>query len=230
MSNEKEEYGSHFNYAKNVPSPPTEASLVNIFSVVTSTRDAMSYAKGVLVDGIDCRNKDMSMGNSFFVQSGKCDEKNSVDECKGKDRWMYIDNIPKPYPACVDPTQPIDPQCSKNQTTGLIPGMLTDIAQMNPMEFLASSSGKGSFVNDKCVLRTESVGWKRGNQQSFYKVTKCAPEKKPLICNIIDGFQDYKEPTKKVTNTFDGVKLQNILLTAIVCLLIYKTVSINNKI
>lgn len=213
----------NFNYAQEVPKPNVDR-VTNIFSVLTNMRDSMDYAKGMLSDGKDCRQKDLTMGNAYFMASGTCDMEESDPQCRGETRYIYIDNIPKPYPACADPNQPIDQQCAKNQSTGIIPGMLMDVAQMNPMEFFASLAGKGSFVSDKCVLRTEPVGWKRGTQSRFYNETRCSAPKKPLVCNI-DFFEDYNNSEKQnKTGELNGMTLlQNSLLAAVVGCVLYKT-------
>lgn len=180
-----------FNYAGGVKMPDVTKAK-NVFSIVTNTRDSMDYLKGALADGQDCRGNNLKMGNAFFVQSGTCSETLSVDECKGKDRYLYIDNIPKEYPSCANPSQPVDERCSSNKKTGLVPGILMDIAQINPMELLASSMGMGSVVNDRCILRKELVGKVYNEKDTRVYETRCAPEKRPLVCSV-DFFENYNE-------------------------------------
>jgi hypothetical protein len=161
----------------------------NIFSTVTNTRDIMDQTKSVLFSGEDCRKNSRTMGDKYFVQSGVCGS-SSVVECRGSPRYLYIDNIPKPYYPCVDPNQPIDSNCAKNKMTGLIPGIIQDVVSINPFEFIYSSSGKGSIVNDRCIRRTEEVGYQDWNgNREFVKQTRCSPEPKPLICSL-ETFED----------------------------------------
>jgi len=157
----------------------------NIFSAVTRVVDVVDKTKAFLFSGKDCQNMDKSMGDRYFTPAGVCDQQSSVDECKGKDRYLFIDNIPQSTYPCVDPSQPYDQKCTQQGNNGLIPGVLQDIMSVNPFEFLYSAAGKGSIVNDRCVLRTEEVGYRNlDGTAMFHKETKCSPERRSLICNI----------------------------------------------
>jgi len=177
-----------FDYASHVVAPGDVTKMSNIFSVVFNVRDALDYGKSSLLNGYDCKGKSLILGNKFFVENGFCDEEQSVSECKKQRRYMYIDNLPGGVNPCIDPSQPVSSRCSTNQNYGLIPGVIQDIIQVSPSELMYSSVGKGSVVNNRCVLRTEDVGYQTGSHKNFVKQTKCAPEKQPLICGIKESF------------------------------------------
>ena len=170
-------------YSQQVPEPPPP-TFTNFFSIITNIQDTGKYLQGLLIKGKDCKGNSVKMGNSFFIPSGKCDRYKSVPECRNRTRYMYINNVPQEYIPCSDPNIPSDPICKQNNPTGLIPGVIQDVVNINPFEIMASAVGEGSIVNDKCVLRTEKVGTQIGNKISFNYETRCAPAPRPLVCSI----------------------------------------------
>lgn len=173
-----------FNYLSHVVKPADVKSSENIFSVVFNVRDALDYGKASLINGYDCRGKNLILGDRYFMKSGKCNSDASINECKGKDRYIYIDNVPMNFSPCVNTSQPISQRCQTNQNSGLIPGVIQDTMQINPFELISSISGSGSVINDKCVLRSEKVGWQSGKEQNYIYETRCAAERQPLICEL----------------------------------------------
>lgn len=170
-------------YANHVEKPGDITKMENIFSVITNIRDSFDYAKSSLINGYDCKGKSLVLGDSYFVQSGTCDN-TSDDPCKGKNRYLYINNIPSNLFPCISKDIPIQERCKTNQNQGIIPGILQDVMEINPFEMIYSSTGNGSVVNNRCVLRTEKVGMIAGTKQNFHYETKCSPEYKPLICSL----------------------------------------------
>ena len=174
-----------FQFPKYVVAPPTELNNLNAnpFSLVTTLRDNLGYAVSSLMKGRDCRGKNLTLGNRFFVASGTCDRKESVPQCRGKTRYFYVDNVPKAVLPCMDTTRPYDPNCDQGGT-GLMNGMISDILHLNPFELMMSSAGNGSIINNKCVRRTEKVGFESGDDKQYHYETRCAPERQPLICSL----------------------------------------------
>lgn len=196
-----------FVFAKHVQSPPEDiARMKNIFSVVFNTRDALDYGKSSLLNGKDCKGRNLTIGNKYFRESGFCDFEESVPECQGQRRYIYIDNVPKSTPPCVNPDLPVHSRCKSNENTGLIQGLLTDIAQMNPFEIGYSMAGSGSVINNKCVLRKEKVGYQAGEKKRFKNETRCAPERMPLICSIKD---EESNEDNNDNDDYDDVKKEN---------------------
>ena len=189
------------NYASHVQKPEDVTKMKNFFSVIFNVRDAFDYAKSSLVNGYDCRGRSLTIGDKYFVKSGFCGEE-SVPECVGKTRHLYIDNVPRNTPPCMDESQPIHERCRKNQNSGIIPGILQDAAEINPFELMYSSMGKGSKVSNKCVLRREKVGYETGERKKYHYETKCSPKKAPLICSVKlkEEFTNRNTHTKKSCN------------------------------
>jgi hypothetical protein len=183
-SNKNKSSQQSFNYLSHVVKPTDVKPSDNIFSVVFNVRDALDYGKASLINGYDCKGKNLILGDRYFMKSGKCNSDASVSECKGQDRYVYVDNVPMNFSPCVDLSQPISKRCQTNQNSGLIPGVIQDTMQINPFELISSIAGTGSVINDKCVLRTEKVGWQSGSEQNFIYETRCAAERKPLVCGL----------------------------------------------
>ena len=173
-----------FSYTKDLPQPKDPAfNGINPWSLVINVIDTIDYTKGMLVQGADMDGNSMTMGDKYFVPSGICHPTKSDAACRGKTRYMYIDNVPSKVMPCANPEMPSDPKCQKNPT-GLIAGVVQDAVKMNPFELVASIQGKGSYVNDKCVMRTERVGYEKGSSRRYRYETKCAPPRMPLVCSV----------------------------------------------
>jgi hypothetical protein len=177
-----------FNYVSNVKKPGDTTKMKNIFSVIFNVRDSLDYAKSSLINGYDCKGKSLILGDSRFVKSGYCDTKKSVPRCRGKDRYIYIDNVPQNVFPCVDKNQPIHSNCLTNENSGIIPGLLQDVMQSNPFELIYSMMGDGSVINEKCVLRTEKVG---NTTDGFHRETYCSPERQALNCTLKNTVTEY---------------------------------------
>lgn len=155
--------GHNYSFIKNVKTPKAlgVSSSPNMMTIPTNV-DAITKYTGYL-------SKEPEMGSNYFVKSGYCDTELSVDECKGKEKWMYVRNIPTGIIPCTN---------IKTGSKGLISGILEDINDINPFEIAMNTMGNGSAVSRKCVLRTEKVGTKK----KYEKHTRCAPKTKPVSC------------------------------------------------
>ena len=114
------------------------------------------------------------LGNKYFIQSGTCG-KDSSEECKGKDRYIYIDNIPSGQIPCLKQIGIDLPNIAPFR--GLVPGLLEDVAKINPIAMFNSLAGKGG-ISDKCSMRTENVGY----EGKYTSVSKCSPPTPPIQC------------------------------------------------
>ena len=107
------------NYAEHVPAPDGESigRMKNLFSVVFNVRDAMDYGKSALLNGKDCRGKNLVLGDRFFVQSGFCDNETSEPACRNKPRYLFVDNVPSNVPPCMDTSknQAVHSRCRENE-------------------------------------------------------------------------------------------------------------------
>lgn len=169
----KDFIGQSYNYRTPIPSPKQlgVSSDANLWVLPPNISAAKKYA--------DYMSKGPELGNNFFIKSGKCSKTGSTPECQGKPRWLFIRNIPTGRVPCTD---------YKSSFRGFVPGIIEDIADLNPYQIFLNLSGQGSTISDNCVSRTESVG-PVGNQRPQ---TKCAPPYKDPIC-FPEFFTNFKK-------------------------------------
>lgn len=139
--------GKTYNYPKRIKTPKSlsVSSTGNLF-VIPKNINALKHYSKTLGYG----NK--SLGDKYFIKSGKCNKEKSVNECKGKDRWIFINNLPK------------------LKKGGLIPGIMDDVSYINPIEITnILMGGENQPYSTNCYLRREKV---ETNRQYFE--TKCS--------------------------------------------------------
>lgn len=155
--------GKSFNYTKPIKSPDDlgVSSAPNLWVLPGNISASKEY--------VNYMTTEPPLGNNFFIKSGTCSKKESVDECKGKPRWLFVRNIPDGTLPCTD---------YKTSLKGIVPGLAQDLADLNPYEIFLNLSGQGSTVSDGCVLRTEMTG----PVNNLKPETKCAPPYKPNVC------------------------------------------------
>ena len=145
------------NYMENVPkSPELLEPGANPFSIIHNIQHTMRWSLGLMQDGKGPYGTDMRIGDRYFVKSGTCSDVYSTPECKGKSRYIYINNVPSGAVPCSDDSQPVDPK-SEKAPQGLLAGVIQDIVHLNPFELISSATGTGSIVSDQCELRQERV-------------------------------------------------------------------------
>ena len=172
--------GPSYNYADHIKKPK-DMGVSNSGNIFVSIRDlnaiypyidTLIYGKNVLSDS--SLWKLYPLGNNFFIKSGTCGESSS-EECKGKDRYIYIDNIPSGKIPCLKQIGIDLPNIAPFR--GLVPGLLEDVAKINPIAMFNSLAGKGG-ISDKCSMRTENVGY----EGKYTSVSKCSPPTPPIQC------------------------------------------------
>tara|TARA_Y100000389_G_C17469094_1_gene528633 strand:+ start:4020 stop:4790 length:771 start_codon:yes stop_codon:yes gene_type:complete len=122
------------------------------------------YSIGYLGSGVSMKGKDITLGTNYYLKApGKCNSETSSEKCKGKDRYVYLRNIP---------TGTIPPfnlsfygitGCNLTGLTegrGLIPGLYEDVYDMNPVEITRAVIGSGNIGSDECKEMTLPVGYK----------------------------------------------------------------------
>lgn len=103
---------------------------------------------------------DLSLGSNNFVELGVCGPE-SDDGCAGERRMVYLRNIPTgEIPLFGNVSFESITGCNGGFTAGrgLIPGMLEDISELAPNNFMANLSGDGNFGGDKCKRLKLPVG------------------------------------------------------------------------
>ena len=173
------------NYMENVPkSPELLEPGANPFSIIHNIQHTMRWSLGLMQDGKGPYGTDMRIGDRYFVKSGTCSDVYSTPECKGKSRYIYINNVPSGAVPCSDDSQPVDPK-SEKAPQGLLAGVIQDIVHLNPFELISSATGTGSIVSDQCELRQERVdSLLPGIPERPKYERRCTPVKKPLVCSL----------------------------------------------
>lgn len=156
--------GPDYNYIKKIKTPKKlkVSADPNLFALPPDFKAVQHYIK-TLVKG------NPPLGNSFFIKSGTCNKENSVPECQGQDRWIYINNKSTGLVPCTT---------YKSSNKGLIPGLIEDSAEINPYEIFKSLAGIGPNYSTNCFLRTE----KTGSGKKRKKETKCSVPTLPVEC------------------------------------------------
>tara|TARA_B100000674_G_C37969776_1_gene976371 strand:- start:2396 stop:2980 length:585 start_codon:yes stop_codon:yes gene_type:complete len=145
-----------FDYKQHVRKP-NELGAGKGGSVSTMLRDVNAFQYYM-----DWLNKGPPVGENYFFQSGTCGPKSSLI-CRGQPRWIYVRNIPTGRISCTN--------TKYKNIRGIIPGLFEDVDDIDFIPTINNFNGKGSAVNDKCVLRKALVG----NAGKQYYIRKCSP-------------------------------------------------------
>jgi len=140
---EEELLGPPYSYFKNIktPSEMGMSGKGNLSSLAKNISGLVSYTELLVTGGGDASSKGRPLGNQFFLKTGgTCKD---VDTGRQADRFMYVNNIP-------DGSVPFMSSGMDVQFTtfeGIIPGILGDLSQLNPMGIL---KGFMEGSNPKC--------------------------------------------------------------------------------
>jgi hypothetical protein len=212
-------YNKTYNYADHIKSPG-EMDVSNKGNIFVSINDLNSiypyvdtllYGKNVISSSSKWNL--YPLGNNYFIKSGTCGDQSS-EECKNQPRYIYVRNVPSGVIPCMGSFSP------KTNMKGLVPGLIEDVADINPFALFNNIRGKGAVVNDKCIKQTLHVGRTSANSPNgTSKETRCSPPLKTPSC-LPELFTDYKKTIKD--NNFTYIF---IFIVLIIMIFIYK----NNK-
>lgn len=192
--------GPSYNYADAVENPAqmdvsgsgsVESLWKNVGSIASYV-DTLTFGTKTLSSPFNNAPSQNPLGNKFFIKSGKCGDTSS-DGCKGQSRYLYINNIPDGKIPCIDQ---LGIKLPATGFKGLVPGMLQNIGDINPIGIFNSLAGKGNISN-KCYLRTEEVG----SHGKYKTETRCAPKNQPIQClpAIFENFENKKNKKQDYT-------------------------------
>ena len=186
MSNNK------YNYADHIKSPTRMGvsnsgdmyASINDLNAIFPYIDTLLYGKNVISDPSVW---DLyPLGNNYFIKSGTCGDKSSK-ECINKPRYIYVRNVPSGVIPCMGSFSP------KTKMKGLVPGIIEDIADINPFAIFNDIRGKGAIINDKCITQTLPVGrTSRHSHHGTSKETRCSPPLQTPSC-LPEFFIDYNK-------------------------------------
>jgi hypothetical protein len=139
----KEYVGESYNYVENIKSPKeiNMSSDGNLDALANDIAGLLSYTK-LLVEGNSYASKNggKPFGNSYFLKTlGECvpsNFKGEPDTDKGDKakRYIYVNNIPQGNIGLLPGNY--------SSFRGLIPGIVNNITEMNPVEILGGLTGK----------------------------------------------------------------------------------------
>ena len=113
--------------------------------------------------GVEMKNgKDRALGANYFLNTNKkCDPLKSDPKCKDKERYVYVRNIPTGTIPPLNLSFYNATGCNLTGLTegrGLVPGLIEDIYDFNPIELGIAVSGNGNLGSDSCKEMTLPVG------------------------------------------------------------------------
>jgi len=174
--------GPPYNYANRIPDPEkckvTEdgslnALLTDTFALGTYA-DTLTWGRKVFGQGGPSQSP---LGLNYFIESGICN-KESSPECAGKTRFLYIQNVPTGNVECTDQ---LGIKLPNTGLRGLVPGLITDTVQINPVQIFNSLAGKGGGITGPCTLQKKGVG-SYDDMQNGKTETRCSPIDETIKC------------------------------------------------
>lgn len=139
------------------------------------TKNIANYAAAYPVSGVNTdyrhgdvkpnrfyNGPDQALGSNYFIPFGRCDEKTSDYACRGRDRYVYVRDIPTgKIPLIGNISFHGLTGCNIPGITdgrGLVPGILEDISDIQPLSLLEAIGGGGNFASFTCKRREYPVG------------------------------------------------------------------------
>lgn len=173
--------GPSYSYPKNLPSAKKMR-----FRKAKTVKDVAHNTKGIL-KYVELLSFGPAYGNNFFLKSGRCDE-SSVPQCRNQDRYLYVRNIPTGKIPCIgDPGISLDGGIGAR---GIIPGLMEDAADLNPLELPKTFLGMSKKFGNKCVQKSLITGGVNENQKVE---TRCTPDAPVSGCPFFGGGKPQKK-------------------------------------
>lgn len=159
--------------------------------------DGIVYSLAYMGSGVDLEGKDLSLGANYFINSSeKCDTSGSSLECRDSDKFVYVRNIPTGTIPPLNLSFYNATGCNLTGLTegrGLVPGLVEDVYDFNPIELGIAASGNGNLGSNTCKEMTLPVGSniydKNQENKSWKWEKKCT-----------SGFHTMTETTDKTLN------------------------------
>ena len=194
--------GPDYKYYKFIKSPKqmNMSPNGNLGALANNIAGIINYADLLVGGGGNASKTGEVLGNSFFLKTGaKCKDTKSG---KTVDRYMYINNIPDgsiPFLSNVTGVK-------ADSMRGLLPGILSDTAQINPMDMFSS------FMQDsepKCKEITRNVVNSNG--------VKSRQTRHVAITDIKEGFLKFNQD-----NVSDINNVYLLLVSFLILYLVYR--------
>lgn len=194
--------GPDYKYYKFIKSPKqmNMSPRGNLSALANNIAGIINYADLLVGGGGNASKTGDVLGNSFFLKTGaQCKDVNSG---KTVDRYMYINNIPDgSIPFLTNVTG-----VKADSMRGLLPGVMSDTAQINPMDMFSA------FMQDaepKCKEITRNVVNSDGS--------KSRQTRHVALNDIKEGFLEFNQD-----NISDINNVYFLLVSFLILYLVYR--------
>lgn len=125
--------------------------------------DGIKYTIGYLGSGVEFKKgKDIALGSNYFLKANnKCDSEYSQPNCQGKQKYIYVRNIPTGTIPPLNLSFYNATGCNLTGFTegrGLVPALFEDLYDVNPIEITKGVANYGNLGSDICKEMTLPVG------------------------------------------------------------------------
>lgn len=208
----KQLFGKEYDYAKNIrtPSELNMSSRGTLPQLANNIGGLINYttvlAKG---GGPASKSNGRPMGDRYFMKTGgKCKEKGTG---KKVERYLYVDNVPDgeiPFITNVGGG-------GMGEMKGLIPGIISDSAKLNPIKLISGFMEEGE---PECT---------KVRRQIINANNKVSYESRHISLNDIkDNYKEYFQGSRSNMN----IESIFVLLTSLLFIyILFKTYEKNNK-
>tara|TARA_X000000950_G_scaffold242592_1_gene297104 strand:- start:1146 stop:2687 length:1542 start_codon:yes stop_codon:yes gene_type:complete len=197
-----------FSYAYSPPAIelPKKA---NMFDIAVNIEENIGQVSALLLDGVDCKGKDATLGDAYYVDTNMTCDETSEQICIGRPVTIQIKNFDNSF-SC-------DSSC--NQSAGLMQSILNDIVEISPMALVDSMRGKGDTVGRSCEVREAYVKHKYPLKNATTYDTKyaCMPRKQ----NVCETFIDIKNKRKETSLSRITFILMFVVILIILTFIMY---------
>ena len=157
--------GPSYSYPNNIPSPR------DMRFTKADTVSKLAHNVGGIRKYIEILASHPAYGNNFFLKTGKCDPETSEPQCQGKDRYLFVRNIPSGKIPCIgDPGISFDGGIGAR---GIIPGIMEDVIEINPLELPKALTKTSVKFGNACKLQSRVTG---GVGEKQKVETRCSPQ------------------------------------------------------
>jgi len=149
--------GPDYNYSKNIV-PPTELGMSSEGNFGALERDIgglLAYVKVIVTGQSKASRTGQALGSKFFLETPvKCKDKATGDEVT---RSIYINNVPDGTIPFISGASMGTGGISFPDFKGLVPGLMSNLAQINPLQILQAFTSGASPTCQAITMETIDV-------------------------------------------------------------------------
>ena len=192
--------GPDYNYSANIK-PPTELGMSSSGTFGALENDIgglLAYVKVIVTGQSKASRTGQALGSKFFLETPvKCTDKATGEEVK---RSIYINNVPDGTIPFISGASMGTGGISFPDFKGLVPGLMSNLAQINPLQILQAFTSGASPTCQKITMETIDTKNRRKTASAYVTNTDIQMMNKDWFPNGI------KPNTKESSNEDDGFK------------------------